>query len=186
MDEQRWLQQLSRTKALELLGSVRLGRLVFTHQALPAIRPVNHLVEGESVIVRVTAGAAITAAAGRGGVVVAYEADSIDADTQLGWSVIVVGTARLLTDERAAARYRTRLRPWISGTVDDVITISADVVTGYRMVAGDRRSRSAAVRAQPAGHGRPAAAEPLDGRLRRADRRRAADLGPYGGPRRAP
>ncbi len=137
MDEQRWLQQLSRTKALELMGSVSLGRLVFTHQALPAIRPVNHLVEGESVIVRVTAGAAITSAAGRGGVVVAYEADSIDADTQLGWSVIVVGTARLLTDERAAARYRTRLRPWISGTVDDVITISADMISGYQMVAGE-------------------------------------------------
>ncbi len=135
MDEQRSLQQLSRTKSLELLGSIGMGRLVFTHRALPAIRPVNHLVEGESVIVRATSGAAITSAAGRNGVVVAYEADAIDAETQLGWSVIVVGTARLLTDEDAAARYRGRLRPWISGAVDDVITISADIVTGFRMVA---------------------------------------------------
>ncbi len=137
MDEQRWLQQLTRTKALELLGSISMGRLVFTHRALPAIRPVNHLVEGESIIVRATSGAAITSAAGRNGVVVAYEADAIDAETQLGWSVIVVGTARLLTDEHAAARYLARLRPWISGPVDDVITISADIVTGYRMVAAD-------------------------------------------------
>ena len=137
MDEHRFLQQLTRTKALELLGSVGVGRVVFTHRALPAIRPVNHLLEGESVIVRVTSGAAITSAAGRAGVVVAYEADQIDADTQLGWSVIVVGTARLLTDERAAARYRARLRPWITGSLDDVITISADLVTGYRMLAGD-------------------------------------------------
>jgi nitroimidazol reductase NimA-like FMN-containing flavoprotein (pyridoxamine 5'-phosphate oxidase superfamily) len=146
MDEQRWLQQLSRTKAVELLASVGLGRLVFTHQALPAIRPVNHLVEGESVIVRVTSGAAITSAAGRGGVVVAYEADAIDADTHLGWSVIVVGMARLLTDERAAARYRARLRPWISGNVDDVLTISADLVSGFQLVAEEpaELSRSAA------------------------------------------
>ncbi|HEX9031839.1 MAG TPA: pyridoxamine 5'-phosphate oxidase family protein [Streptosporangiaceae bacterium] len=137
MNEYRWLQQLSRSKALDLLSSVKIGRLVFTHQALPAIRPVNHLVEAESIIVRATAGAAITAAAARSGAVVAYEADSIDAETQLGWSVIVVGTARLLTDEIASARYRSRLQPWLSGAVDDVITISADVVTGYRMVAGE-------------------------------------------------
>jgi hypothetical protein len=65
--------------------------------------------------------------------VVAYEADSIDPDTHVGWSVIVVGTARLLTDEAAAARYRTLLHPWISGAMDDVITISTDLVTGYEM-----------------------------------------------------
>jgi len=137
VDEYRWLQPISRTRALALLGSARIGRLVFTHQGVPAIRPVNHLVEGESVIVRLTSGAALTAAAGRGGVEVAYEADSIDPQTQLGWSVIVVGTARLLTDENAAARYRSRLRPWISGTADDVITITAQVVTGYQLLSGE-------------------------------------------------
>ena len=146
MDEHRLLKQVTRTTSLELLGSVSIGRLVFTHHALPAIRPVNHLVEGESIIVRATAGAAITSAAGRDGAIVAYEADSIDPETQLGWSVIIVGTARLLTDEQAAARYRARLRPWIAGVADDVITISADMITGYRMV-----------RAAPTGPG-PAAA----------------------------
>ena len=137
MDEQRQLRQLSRTRALELLGSVNLGRLVFTHQALPAVRPVNHLVECESIIVRATAGAAIISAANRHGVVVAYEADSIDPDSHVGWSVIVVGTARLLTDDAAAARYRARLRPWVAGPVDDVITISTDLVTGCEMVPGE-------------------------------------------------
>jgi nitroimidazol reductase NimA-like FMN-containing flavoprotein (pyridoxamine 5'-phosphate oxidase superfamily) len=146
MDEHRALNQLSRSTSLKLLGSVSIGRLVFTHEALPAIRPVNHLVEGESIVVRATAGAAITSAAGRDGAVVAYEADAIDPETQLGWSVIIVGTARLLTDERAAARYRARLRPWISEVADDVIMISADIVTGYRLVPEG-----------PADTGRPAA-----------------------------
>lgn len=151
MDEHRWLQPLSRTKALSLLGSVPIGRLVFTHQALPAIRPVNHIVEGESVIVRATAGAAITSASQRG-TVVAYEADSIDPETHLGWSVIVVGTARLLSDDRSAERYRARLRPWVSGSADDVITISADVVTGYQMLAGEPPAGQQA----PAGQRAPA------------------------------
>lgn len=133
MSEQRQLRQLSKSRALELLGSVSLGRLVFTHHALPAIRPVNHLLERESIIVRATAGAAITSAS-RNGTVVAYEADSIDPDTHIGWSVIVVGTARLLTDEIAATRYRSLLHPWVAGEADDVITISTDLVTGYEMV----------------------------------------------------
>ncbi len=137
MDERRSLQQLSRSRALELLASVPMGRLVFTHHALPAIRPVNHLVEGETIIVRATAGAAITSAARRDGTVVAYEADSIDADSQLGWSVIVVGTARLMNDAHAAARYRARLRPWISDPADDVITISAEMISGYRMIPAE-------------------------------------------------
>jgi nitroimidazol reductase NimA-like FMN-containing flavoprotein (pyridoxamine 5'-phosphate oxidase superfamily) len=137
MEERVTMRQLSRTRALELLASVNLGRLVFTHQALPAIRPVNHLVECESIIVRATAGAAITSTTGRSGAVVAYEADSIDPETHVGWSVIVVGTARLLTDDAAATRYRTLLHPWIAGAVDDVITISTDLVTGCEMAPGE-------------------------------------------------
>jgi nitroimidazol reductase NimA-like FMN-containing flavoprotein (pyridoxamine 5'-phosphate oxidase superfamily) len=152
MDQHRWLAQLTRTTALDLLGSVPIGRLVFTRQTIPSIRPVNHLVEGESIIVRVSAGAAITAAAGEGrsGVVVAYEADSLDPQTRLGWSVVVTGTARLLSDERGAARYRSRLESWLTGTRDDVIVITADVVTGYQLVAveptGRDRLASGAVR----------------------------------------
>jgi nitroimidazol reductase NimA-like FMN-containing flavoprotein (pyridoxamine 5'-phosphate oxidase superfamily) len=147
MNTQRRLEQLTRTEALELISSVPIGRLVFTHQALPAIRPVNHLVEGESVIVRATAGAAVTAAAGRDGVVVAYEADEIDNNARVGWSVIIVGTARLLTDEMAADRYRARLTPWLSESMDDVIIITADIVTGYRMVAGESAGTGAQVQA---------------------------------------
>ena len=42
----RRLQALPREESLRLLRSVSVGRLVFTHLALPAIRPVNHVVEG--------------------------------------------------------------------------------------------------------------------------------------------
>ncbi|GHI86004.1 pyridoxamine 5'-phosphate oxidase family protein [Streptomyces xanthophaeus] len=45
-------------EALRLLGTVPLGRIVFTHRALPATRPVNHVVEGEDVVVRLDEGAA--------------------------------------------------------------------------------------------------------------------------------
>ena len=149
MSQHRLMQELTRAESLELLGSVQVGRLVFTHHALPAIRPVNHLLVAESIIVRATAGAAIVATADSGGVVVAYEADDIDPDRQLGWSVIVVGTARLLSDEIAAERYRARLKPWVAGSTDDVISISTDMVTGYRMVPGAPSGDSLLVAAGP-------------------------------------
>lgn len=47
-DPMRSTEQLDRSEALRLLGTVPLGRIVFTHQALPAIRPVNHVVEGRT------------------------------------------------------------------------------------------------------------------------------------------
>src|SRR5258706_13449891 len=111
MDEHRRLEQLTRTKALDLLSSVNLGRLVFTHQALPAIRPVNHLVECESIIVRATAGAAIISAANTHGVSVAYAAESIHSGKHLGWGGDRVGNARLPTHERAPSHDRPNLPP---------------------------------------------------------------------------
>lgn len=137
MSYQRSMTELTRAECLQLLGTVPVGRVVFTHHALPAIRPVNHLVDlgAQLVIIRATIGAAITAAASPRGIVVAYEADALDPARQLGWSVIVTGTARLITDKIAAERYSARLEPWIGQTSNDVISISTDIVHGYQLVA---------------------------------------------------
>lgn len=131
--DRRELQELSREESMRLLGGVSLGRVVFTDRALPAVRPVNHIVDGEHVIIRSHGGAAVLAAAERG-VVVAYEADAIDPEQRLGWSVVVTGVARPVDDPAAAAAYRQRLRPWIDRPMDQVIAISADIVTGFVLV----------------------------------------------------
>lgn len=128
----RVLRELTREEAFRLLGSVSLGRVVFTDQALPAIRPVNHLVDDGHVIIRSHTGAALVTAAERG-VVVAYEADAIDPDEHVGWSVVVTGVARLVRDPAAAARYEQRLRPWVERPMDHVIAISAEIVTGFAL-----------------------------------------------------
>lgn len=131
----RRLEALPRAESLRLLSTVSLGRLVFTHLALPAIRPVNHAVAGEQVIIRAYLGTAISAAVGdRSGTVVAYEADLIDPETHLGWSVIIVGRATRLTDQAEVARYREVLRPWVADGADDIIAIQADMVDGFRLV----------------------------------------------------
>src|SRR5258708_32786175 len=45
---------------MRLRGSVTVGRIVFTAAALPAIRAVCHLVDGDYVIIRTDSSAAIT------------------------------------------------------------------------------------------------------------------------------
>jgi hypothetical protein len=130
----RLLTELTRGQSLRLLAGVRLGRIVFTHRALPAIRPVNHLLDGEDEVIRTHPGAAIVVDTGpASGVVVAYEADAIDPGTGLGWSVIVTGIARQVTGHDDVARYKQLLQPWVAGDMSQVIRISPEIVTGYRL-----------------------------------------------------
>ncbi|MDW4910734.1 pyridoxamine 5'-phosphate oxidase family protein [Streptomyces sp. ADMS] len=130
--------ELDGVEALRLLGSVSLGRIVFTRLALPTIRPVNHVLVDGDIVIRTHGDTTLTRYTqqnGDEGAVVAYEADDIDPDTHLGWSVVVTGYARLVTDPRELARYRTLLRPWVSKRMDHAVRISPDLVTGVRLTA---------------------------------------------------
>lgn len=127
-------------EALRLLGSVSLGRVVFTEHALPTIRPVNHILVDGTIVIRTHAGAALTSRTRQArdpGVVVAYEADAIDPDTHLGWSVVVTGYAQLVTDPEELNRFRALLRPWVEQTMDYAVRIQPDLITGIRLIAAD-------------------------------------------------
>nr|WP_234350416.1 pyridoxamine 5'-phosphate oxidase family protein [Streptomyces sp. XY66] len=138
MTARRYMRELDRTEALRLLSTVSLGRIVFTQHALPAVRPVNHLVENEAIIVRIHedgALASLVAPADAPGVVVAYEADVIDSVTHLGWSVVVTGYARVVTDADEVDRYAHLLRPWVAHRMTSTLRIRPDLVTGFRLEA---------------------------------------------------
>ena len=127
--------ELTRAESWELLSGLSLGRIVFTQRAMPAIRPVNHLVDGQTIVVRSHLGAAIVERAGdEDGAVVCYEADSIDPERHTGWSVITTGMARLVRDPASIARYEQLLEPWAAGQMDYVIAIRPQVITGLRLV----------------------------------------------------
>lgn len=131
MTDARSLREMPRSEAMRLLASVPVGRLVFTHQALPSIRPVNHLVLDDKIMIALTPGSAFKSATGPDGIVVAYEADLLDMTARTGWTVIVVGLARLVTDPELAAQHRSVLRPWLGGPMNDILAISSELVTGY-------------------------------------------------------
>jgi len=126
--------ELTAAESWRLLAGASLGRVVFTQHAMPAIRPVNHIVDRETVIIRSHLGAAIVGRATPDGAVVCYEADDIDPVRHTGWSVIVTGMARLVSDPVAVRRYREALQPWADGQMDYVIAITPQVITGLRLV----------------------------------------------------
>lgn len=131
----RTMVEIDREEALRLLAGVAYGRVVYTRDALPAIRPVNHFVDGGVVIVRTRVTSRLTdTVRADPSVVVAYEADDIDAATHAGWSVVVTGLARTVTDPDRIARYTRLLRPWADGVMDTVIAIEPTIVTGVRLL----------------------------------------------------
>ncbi len=126
-------RDLTVAESLELLARVRFGRIVFSRYALPTIRPVNHIVDGETIVIH--ANRATTLSPERQ--VVAYEADVIDEQTRRGWCVIVTGTAELVEDPDEVERYRELLRPWLPGPRDHVVRIFPDMVTGVEFIDPD-------------------------------------------------
>ncbi|HEX4816626.1 MAG TPA: pyridoxamine 5'-phosphate oxidase family protein [Nonomuraea sp.] len=119
---------------MRLLAGVPFGRIVFTRHALPAVRPVNHLVVDGQIIIRSNPGTILSNHVVPSETVVAFEADDLDGHERLGWSVIVTGVARLVTDPRETARLKAMLIPWVAGDMDQVIRIQPEIVTGFMLV----------------------------------------------------
>lgn len=123
------LEVLSRAEAIALLESHEVGRLVYTRRALPAIRPVNFAVRGGAVLIWTGSSSSLGQAVR--GAVVAFEADELDRATRSGWSVSVLGTAQLVTDEVELARARLDGPvSWAPGVKDHLIRIPLTMVTG--------------------------------------------------------
>lgn len=123
------LEVLEREDCLALLDMVRVGRLVFTEHALPAVQPVNFRLWKDDVVIRVAGGAKLAAADGN--LVVAFEADKLDTELRSGWSVTVVGHAEVITDvEELVALSGIFLQPWVDGRRDYFVRIRTEKVTG--------------------------------------------------------
>lgn len=123
-------RDLTSAESLRRLSRVRFGRIVFSRYALPTIRPVNHFVDGETIVVHTNHSATLSLERQ----VVAYEADVIDERARRGWCVIVTGTTEMIEDPDEEQRYRDRLRPWLPGPGDHIVRIIPDMVTGVEFI----------------------------------------------------
>jgi nitroimidazol reductase NimA-like FMN-containing flavoprotein (pyridoxamine 5'-phosphate oxidase superfamily) len=126
------LEILTERECRELLDGVSLGRVIFTDQALPAIQPVWFLVCDGDVVIRTPAGSKLAAAARNA--VVAFEADEFDHPVRDGWSVVVIGHARVIAENGELRRLRSLpLRAWGSDERDYFIAITPERICGRRL-----------------------------------------------------
>jgi uncharacterized protein len=95
------LQVLSREECLKLLATAAVGRLVYTHKALPVVHPVVFVLDGECVVLRVPDGSATLVARDT---IVAFQIDDIASDLSRGWSVMAVGHVTEVEEPTRLAR----------------------------------------------------------------------------------
>lgn len=123
------LLELSESECWSLLRSAEYGRLAIAIENHPDIFPVNHLVDGNTVVFRSAAGTKLAAAVlGR---TVAFEVDGHE--NGIAWSVVVKGRARLV--ERMTEYLDAELlpiRPWLEGPKPNIVRIEPDDVSGRR------------------------------------------------------
>jgi uncharacterized protein len=129
------LEVLSRDDCLRLLATATLGRVGVSSGALPSVLPVNFRFDGRQILIRTGVGTKLDAAVDNA--VVAFEVDEIDPVAHTGWSVMVTGVARELTDpgELAGAQVPPLAR-WAPRDEHRVIAISTELVSGRRIVPG--------------------------------------------------
>ena len=118
-----------------LLQSVPVGRIGFVAGGEVVILPVNFQVDGQDVVFKTRAESTLCAAGI--GHYVGFEADSYDAATGTGWSVIVNGLAELVDSAEETARLDgLGLSSWGVGASGPVwVRIRPSSITGRRIAA---------------------------------------------------
>lgn len=125
-------RELSRQECLALLTTEPYGRVVLVRGGLPTVYPVNFVLDGAGLVVRTREGSSLCAAAGMAAV--ALQADRIDRERRTGWSVTVVGRARIPDDPVELARLsELPLEPWAGGVRNVFVVIELGAVTGQRI-----------------------------------------------------
>ena len=91
-DEVTYFSPIPREECRSLLGSVEFGRIAWAAEDGVMVLPVNfQLVDGH-VVFHTAQGSALAKVAD--GSKVAFQADEIDPDSAIGWSVLLRGTTR--------------------------------------------------------------------------------------------
>ncbi len=124
---------LSDDAAWGLLSSVTLGRLVTAFGGKLEIFPVNFVTQKRSLLFRTAEGTKLFTTVMSDSVL--FEAD--DHTTAEGWSVIVRGTAKVLTTaEEIHEADRAQLMPWVATAKLRYVRITPEEISARRFQFG--------------------------------------------------
>lgn len=118
---------LDRQQCMDLFERGGYGRVVFTERALPAIVPVNYLMDDGVVI---GGGADERLPRALDGDVVAFETDGSDATTGVAWHLCVIGYAHVVADSDHCERLTRSPSAWAPAPGEMLVRITPDEVTG--------------------------------------------------------
>ncbi|GAA3784778.1 hypothetical protein GCM10022206_25380 [Streptomyces chiangmaiensis] len=124
--------ELTAKECWDLLSTHGVGRLAVPIGSGPVIVPVNYSLHEGAIVFRTNPHTAPSQAVG---CQVAFEVDHIDEALRRGWSVLVRGDARAVTDPDSIRRLKeqTYSAPWVGGQRELRIRIVPLSVTGRRI-----------------------------------------------------
>ncbi|AKH87137.1 XRE family transcriptional regulator [Streptomyces sp. CNQ-509] len=126
------IRDLGPDECRRLLSASGVGRVAVSTPQGPAVVPVNYEVVDEAIAYRTAPDSVPAAAVGSE---VAFEVDHLDEALGQGWSVLVVGPARVVTDPGAVRRLAegAHAAPWAGGEREMWVSIRPTRITGRRI-----------------------------------------------------
>ena len=127
------IDSLDQNTCLALLATVSIGRVGWaTQDGHAMILPVNFVLDGKTVVFSSGEGDKLDAI--RQGRTITFEADAVELALQAGWSVLVIGTAEVITDPAEIHRIdQLHLLPWVSLPERVFVRLLAAEMTGRRL-----------------------------------------------------
>lgn len=139
--EEATADQLTSNQCWDYIRRAQFGRLAVIVDGQPEIFPVNFAVDHGSVVFRTAAGTKLSGALS--GNTVAFEIDGYDDTLSSAWSVVLKGTASLLTDnEDILASEELPLFPWQTGSKNAFVRIDPEVTSGRRFIISNAARRN--------------------------------------------
>jgi nitroimidazol reductase NimA-like FMN-containing flavoprotein (pyridoxamine 5'-phosphate oxidase superfamily) len=131
--------ELSAEECLERLRAGSFGRIAFVTPGGVRIVPVNYSVVDKRIVVRTSPYSELGSYATDSPA--AFEMDRIDEGTRSGWSVVVTGRLRRVTDGVEIERIRRDAdpEPWAAGSRALYLLLDWRDLSGRRLEGADRR-----------------------------------------------
>lgn len=127
------LQHLGRPECLRLLNCSQVGRVAYNDEHGPVVLPVNHRMDGSTVVFRTSAYTALGKHLDN--TPVSFQVDDFDDFNRAGWSVLLRGTASYATAEELPKYAADLPEPWASGDRALYVRITPYSVSGRRLLA---------------------------------------------------
>jgi nitroimidazol reductase NimA-like FMN-containing flavoprotein (pyridoxamine 5'-phosphate oxidase superfamily) len=128
-----YVQVLTDAQCMTRLSQQRIGRVSVTKDALPVIVPVNFVTDGANVVFRTHRHGLLAHACDSN--VIAFEVDDFSITADAGWSVLVVGVARLLCASEHVRALTFGLASAAGEDCDQFVQLRIERISGREIAA---------------------------------------------------